>query len=271
MRDIPASRRAPLPPSTATVATVAGYPSPLVPPGRVAPVPRRVRAVRAGDVVVDTTAALYVWEWDHYPLYYVPLSDVRTGLLAGDGVVEGGPFGLFERHSVAGQRGAASVMGAAVGPPLGGTVHIRWDALDAWFEEDEQVFVHPRNPYSRVDAVRSTRQVRVERDGILLAESDSPIMVFETGLPTRYYINRMEVDFRYLVPSDTVTSCPYKGTTSGYWSVEANGSRYPDLAWTYVFPTASLSPIAGLIAFYNEKVDIWLDGIPQERPRTHFS
>ena len=102
---------------------------------------------------------------------------------------------------------------------LKGTVRFEWGALDAWFEEDEQVFVHPRDPYTRVDALRSNRRVRVELDGVVLADSASPVMVFETGLPVRYYVNRTDVRFEHLVPSDTVTSCPYKGMTSGYWSV----------------------------------------------------
>ncbi|HMH94245.1 MAG TPA: DUF427 domain-containing protein, partial [Streptosporangiaceae bacterium] len=140
-----------------------------------------------------------------------------------------------------------------------------------WYEEDEEVFVHPRNPYTRVDALRSTRTVRVELDGELLAESRSPVMVFETGLPTRYYLNRTDVNFEHLVPTDTVTACPYKGKTSGYWSVRAGGETHPDLAWAYDFPTRQLQPIAGLIAFYNEKVDISLDGTPLPRPKTHFS
>ena len=104
---------------------------------------------------------------------------------------------------------------------LKGTVRFEWAALDAWFEEDEQVFVHPRDPYTRVDALRSNRRVRVELDGVVLADSASPVMVFETGLPMRYYVNRTDVRFEHLVPSDTVTSCPYKGMTSGYWSVRA--------------------------------------------------
>jgi uncharacterized protein (DUF427 family) len=122
-----------------------------------------------------------------------------------------------------------------------------------------------------VDAIRSTRRVRVELDGVVLAESGSPVLVFETGLPTRYYLNRTEIDFTSLRPSDTVSQCPYKGTTTGYWTVEVNGVTYPDLAWSYDFPTRQLLPIAGLISFYNEKVDIYLDGRAVERPVTHFS
>ena len=142
-----------------------------------------------------------------------------------------------------------------------------WAALDAWFEEDEQVFVHPRNPYARVDALRSTRPVRVELDGVVLAESvvagdgvrDRPA---DPVLPQPHR-GRLRIT---CVPSDTVTACPYKGTTSGYWSVRIGEPLHPDLAWAYDFPTRQLLPIAGLIAFYNEKVDIILDGERLERP-----
>ena len=109
------------------------------------------------------------------------------------------------------------------------------------------MFVHPRNPYVQVDALRSTRPVRVELDGVVLAESPAPVMVFETGLPTRYYINPTEVSFDRLIPSGTVTSCPYKGTTSRYWAVRAGDTVHPDLAWAYDFPTRQLQPIAGLV------------------------
>jgi uncharacterized protein (DUF427 family) len=153
---------------------------------------------------------------------------------------------------------------------LSGTVRFEWAALDAWFEEDERVFVHPRNPYVRVDALRSTRTVRVELEGVVLGESSSPIMVFETGLPTRYYLNRTEINFDHLLPGDTVTECPYKGTTSGYWSVRTGDHVHPDLAWSYDFPTRPLLPIGGLIAFYNEKVDIFVEGQLLRRPTTHF-
>ena len=122
-----------------------------------------------------------------------------------------------------------------------------------------------------MDALRSSRTVRVELDGVLLAESSSPVLVFETGLPTRYYVNRTDVRFEHLVPSATVTSCPYKGTTSAYWSVQADGTLHKDLAWAYDFPTRQLLPIAGLVAFYNEMVDTYLDGERLDRPQTHFS
>lgn len=250
------------------------YPKMITPVNHVEPVPRRIRALLAGETIFDTTAASYVWEWPQYPQYYIPLADVRRDLL----VVEGDHQSSRGAVEVYGLRvkdvhrpHAARLLTDSPVPGLSGTVRFEWAALDAWFEEDERVFVHPRNPYTRVDAVRSTRSVRIELDGVVLAESPSPVLVFETGLPTRYYLNRTEVNLAHLVPSDTVTECPYKGTTSAYWSVRIGETVYPDLAWCYDFPTTALLPIAGLIAFYNEKVDIVLNGQPLTRPVTHFS
>jgi uncharacterized protein (DUF427 family) len=251
------------------------YPPSIVPVNHVAPVPRRVRAYLGNEKVLDTTRALYVWEWPHYPQYYIPLADVRPGLLVSEEHTQQTGRGLVELHALrAGHahrpRAARLVTKAAV-DGLDGMVRFEWAALDAWFEEDEQVFVHPRDPYTRVDALRSGRPVRVELDGVVLADSRSAVLVFETGLPTRYYVNRTDVRFEHLVPSGTVTSCPYKGTTSGYWSVQAGGAVHQDLAWAYDFPTRQLLPVAGLVAFYNEKVDTFLDGEPLDRPQTHFS
>ena len=117
----------------------------------------------------------------------------------------------------------------------------------------------------------STRHVVISLDGVRLAETHSPVLVFETGLPTRYYFNRTEVELQKMTWSDTVSECPYKGTTSGYWSVETASGLHRDLAWAYDFPTRQLLPITGLIAFYNEKVDIVVNGVQLERPITHFS
>jgi uncharacterized protein (DUF427 family) len=251
------------------------YPGMIATVNHIEPVPRRIRAVLAGHVVLDTTAALYVWEWPNYPQYYIPLADIDRSVL------------IDEQHPQTLNRGTARLHGLQVGEVtrpsaarvygedaidgLAGTVRFEWDALDAWYEEDEQVFVHPRNPYTRVDALRSTRQVRVELDGVVLAQSSSPVMVVETGLPTRYYLNRTEVNLEHLIPSTTVTACPYKGVTSGYWSVRIGDTTHLDLAWAYDFPTRQLLPITGLIAFYNEKVDISLDGQRLDRPVTHVS
>ena len=250
------------------------YPEMITRVNHVEPVPRRIRGVLAGEMVFDTTGARYVWEWSYYPQYYIPVADVRRDLLVIEGAHQSSRgavevYGLqvkdVHRPHAARLLTESSVHG------LSGTVRFEWAALDAWFEEDERVFVHPRNPYTRVDAIRSTRTVRIELDGAVLAESSSPVMVFETGLPTRYYLNRTEMNFAHLVATRTVTECPYKGTTSAYWSVRVGETVHPDLAWSYDFPTRALSPIAGLIAFYNEKVDILLDGQQLSRPKTHFS
>jgi uncharacterized protein (DUF427 family) len=251
------------------------YPAPPVPVNHTEPVPRRVRAFLGGRVVVDTTSARYVWEWPGYPQFYVPLADVAPGALVDEGTTEETPRGDMKQFGLrvgdVHRPGAAKVLSAAKVAGLDDTVRFEWSAFDAWFEEDEQVFVHPRSPYTRVDALRSTRTVRVESKGVVLAESSSPVLVFETGLPTRYYLNRTDVDFTHLVASETVTACPYKGTTTGYWSARIEDRLHPDVAWSYDFPTRELLPIAGLIAFYNEKLDLFLDDTPLERPRTHFS
>jgi len=251
------------------------YPQSIVAVNHIEPVPRRVRATLGGRVVLDTTRAVYLWEWPHYPQYYIPVADIDPQVLVDDDHPQNLSRGKARRISLrVGEiikAGAGRVYTDDALAGLTGLVRLDWDALDSWFEEDEEVFVHPRNPYARVDAVRSTRRVRVELDAVVLAESGSPVMVFETGLPTRYYLNRTEVDFTCLRPTETRTACPYKGRTTGYWSVLVGGRTYPDLAWTYDFPTRNLDPIAGLISFYNEKVDIFLDGEPIDRPVTQFS
>jgi uncharacterized protein (DUF427 family) len=251
---------------------VSDYPSFPSETNHVEPVPRRIRAVLAGETIVDTTGAQYVWEWAGFPQYYIPLADVRADAIVDEGGTEETPRGdvkLFGLRVGDVQRPkAAKVLGAAKVGGLDDTVRFEWSALDAWYEEDERVFVHPRNPYTRVDTLRSTRTVRVESYGAVLAETSSPVLCFETGLPTRYYFNRTDVDFTKLVASDTETACPYKGKTTGYWSAVVDGRTHPDVAWVYDFPAREVLPIAGLVAFYNEKLDIFLDGVQLERPET---
>jgi uncharacterized protein (DUF427 family) len=198
---------------------------------------------------VDTTDAVYVWEIEPYPQFYLPVADVDPALLADPDIK---PRLRRDRD-------------------LPDHVRIRWDALDHWFEEDEEVFVHPRSPYARVDALRSTRQVRIELEGVVLAESEAPVVVFETGLPPRHYLERAGLRLEQLEPSPTQTACPYKGRTTAYWSARVGESFVEDVAWCYDFPTAPMLPIAGLVAFYDEKVDVFLDGALQERPVTPFS
>jgi uncharacterized protein (DUF427 family) len=250
------------------------YPAMITPTNHIAPVPRRIRAFLAGEPVLDTTRALYVWEWPNYPQYYVPLADVRAGVLVDEQHAQQTRRGQIRLHGLrvgdTYRGGAARVLAKSPVDGLAGTVRFEWSGLDSWFEEDEQVFVHPRSPYVRVDALRCTRTVRVELDDVVLAESSSPVLVFETGLPTRYYLNRTDVHFEHLIATSTVSECPYKGTTSGYWSIKTGTTVHDDLVWSYDFPTRQLLPVAGLLAFYNEKVDIILDGQLLERPKTHF-
>jgi uncharacterized protein (DUF427 family) len=251
------------------------YPESLVPPGGVAPVPRRLRGLLGSTWVFDTDRALYVWEFPPYPQYYVPLADMREGVLVDAGEPVSTPRGTATSWGLAAggavRPGAVRVHGDDAPERLRQTARFHWGALDAWFEEDEQVFVHPRSPYVRVDAVRSDRPVRVELSGLVLAEAASSVIVFETGLPPRYYLDRTALRLEHLEPSGTTTSCPYKGNTSQYWSVRLGDAVHADLAWSYAFPTRQLLPIAGLVAFFNEKVDLVVDGTELPRPQTHFS
>ena len=238
--------------------------------GSVEPVPRRLRGFLGGEQVFDSTRGVYVWDSPKYPAYYVPLADLDARLLVDDDhsrrLRRGSTRTFSLRAGDVVRPASVIVYDEDADPGVAGLARVEWAALDAWFEEDEQVFVHPRNPYTRVDALRSSRTVRVELAGQLLAESAATVMVFETGLPTRYYFDRLSVDFSVLVASDTVTECPYKGRTTGYWSarvaVDLGEAVVDDVAWSYDFPTRALTPIAGLVAFYNEHTTITVDGEP---------
>jgi uncharacterized protein (DUF427 family) len=236
---------------------------------------KRIRAYLGGELVADTTRPLLVWEKPYYPTYYIPAADVRTELLeADDGVLHSPSRGKGRTFTVtAGGRAAA---GAAVRyedspiEELRDLIRLDWAAMDAWFEEDEEVFTHPRDPYTRVDILPSSRHVRVEVDGVPVAESNSPRLLFETGLPVRYYLPKTHVRMDLLTPNDSVSHCPYKGQAE-WWSVRVGDSVHEDLAWSYRTPLPESQTVAGLVAFYNEKVDIYVDGVLQERPETKFA
>ena len=254
------------------------YPQMAAMAGRVEPAPRRVSATLGGEQIFVTTRAIYVWESPYYPQYYIPYQDVDRRFLVDEQHQRQLRLGSARRHGLraGGQDrpGSVHVFGDDAAAAVAGAVRFDWDALDAWFEEDEEVFVHPRNPYVRVDAMRSHRHVRVQVEGQVLAESANPVLVFETGLPTRYYFDRADVSTHVLVRSETRTACPYKGVTGGYWSARVGDDEpreeHRDIAWSYTFPTRQLLPIAGLIAFYNERVDTYLDDVELGRPHTHF-
>ncbi len=142
--------------------------------------------------------------------------------------------------------------------------------MDAWYEEDEQVFVHPKDPYHRVDVLASSRRVKVTVNGEVVAETERPKILFETGLPPRYYIPPEDVRGEVLAVSERTTHCPYKGVAS-YYSVEAGDGRVEDLVWYYPEPLPELGKIKGHLCFFNEKVDLEVDGEEQGRPRTQWS
>jgi uncharacterized protein (DUF427 family) len=235
---------------------------------------KRVRAYLAGRLVADTRHPVLVWEVPYYPAYYFPAGDVTAGL-AETGKAEHSPSRgdavLYDvRVDGAVAEGAARRYPGSPLEEIRGLVRFDWDAMDEWLEEDEPVYTHPRDPYHRVDILHSSRHVRVEVDGVTVADSARPAILFETGLPPRYYLPLSDVRTDLLTPTATQTHCPYKGTAT-YWSVDAGQGPRADLAWAYRAPLPESQKVAGLACFYDEKVDVYLDGELQERPRTHFA
>jgi uncharacterized protein (DUF427 family) len=236
--------------------------------------PKRVRACLGGQVVADSREPLLVWEVPYYPTYYFPAADVRATLVPAGPGKRSPSRGESELFDV--EVGLARAPGAALRYPaspieaLRPAVRLEWDAMDEWLEEDEPVYTHPRDPYHRIDILASSRHVEVSVDGVAVADSRQPRVLFETGLPARYYVPLTDLRLDRLRPSATVTHCPYKGAAT-YWSLEIGGTVYPDLVWIYRAPLPESQKIAGLACFYNEKVDLTLDGVAQERPHSPFS
>ncbi|WP_091291879.1 DUF427 domain-containing protein [Amycolatopsis xylanica] len=235
---------------------------------------KRVRVVFAGRVVADTARPLMVWEVPYFPAYYFPLEDVSEEVLIRGNLTKHSPsrgdaalatVRVGEREAV----DAAQIYDTSPIEELTGHVRFEFDAMDAWFEEDEEIFVHPRDPGVRVDILASSRHVRIEVDGVTVADSVRPRLLFETGLPTRYYLPKTDVRLDLLEPSDTVTHCPYKGT-AGYHSVRIGDELHWDLVWGYDTPLPESQKIIGLVAFLNEKVDVYVDGVLQDRPKSKF-
>jgi uncharacterized protein (DUF427 family) len=239
--------------------------------------PRRVRVMLGGEVVADSRRAKLLHETGHLPVYYFPKEDVRTELLEESDRTTHCPFkGEASYWTVkVGDKGAENAVWGYPdpidsAPPLAGYLAFYWRMMDHWYEEDEEVFVHPRDPYHRVDILQSSRHLRVRVNGVLLAETERPRVLFETGLPPRYYIPKEDVRQDVLLKSEKRTRCPYKGVAS-YWSVEAGAERFDDLVWYYPDPIPEAAKIEGLLAFFNEKVDLEVDGELQERPHTQWS
>ena len=259
------------------------------------PIDKRIRGMLGEHKTIDTTRAMLVWEPKRVvPTYAVPTDDVDGEIVAapseevdteGMGVPPMGPTPRLEGRVVfdpsvpfavrttPGEpliiRGPDGREAAAFRPDddaLAGYVIVDFDAFDAWYEEDERNVGHPRDPFHRIDIVHSSRHVRIERDGKLLAESSAPYLLFEPPIPVRYYLPAQDVRTELLVPSDTRTFCAYKGEAS-YLSLAAEA----DVAWFYPHPLREAAEVTDRIAFFNEHVDIVVDGTPLGRPETPWS
>jgi uncharacterized protein (DUF427 family) len=256
---------------------------------RYEPIEKRIRAWLGAGTVVDSTRAALVWEPRRIvPSYAVPVADVDGELVDAPGDAAEAPEGVrmmewpavldpsvpFAVHTTPGRSltvraNGSELAGAAFAPDdpeLAGSVILEFEAFDAWYEEDERNVGHPRDPFHRIDIVHGSRTVRVERDGEVLAQSTRPYLLFEPPLPTRYYLPAADVRMDLLRPSDTTTTCAYKGHAS-YWSL----ADEDDVAWTYQAPLREAAEITDLIAFFNERVDIVVDGVRLERPATPWS
>jgi uncharacterized protein (DUF427 family) len=263
---------------------------------RYEPTAKRIRAVLAGDTVVDSTQAMLVWEPRRIvPSYAVPLDDVRGELVPAGVAAASASRGVgvllpdvtalevldpripFAMHSADGEvvdLHAAGQHRTGAGfrpadPDLAGLVVLDFGAFDAWYEEDELNVAHPRDPFHRIDVLPSSRQVRLELDGQVLAASSRPTLLFETMLPTRYYLPRVDVTAE-LIPSRTKTWCAYKGQAS-YFSASVGGRLVPDIAWTYEDPRHDAAQVRDLVAFFDERIDVTLDGERRARPVTPWS
>ncbi|HVC54318.1 MAG TPA: DUF427 domain-containing protein [Stellaceae bacterium] len=242
------------------------------------PSPRRVRVIFNGVTIADSTAAHLLFETRHLPVYYFPRGDVRMDLLA-----------PTDHHSFCPYKGKASYWTIKAGdrtsenavwgypepydevPELAGFVAFYWDRVDHWYEEDEEIFVHARDPYKRVDAIASSRRVQIVLGGEIVADTNRARFLFETRLPPRYYIPPEDVRMDLLMPSDKLTACPYKGEAR-YWSARIGDQTFPDIVWSYPEPIPECPKIKGHLAFFNEQVDaILVDGVEVPRPVTRWS
>jgi uncharacterized protein (DUF427 family) len=249
------------------------------------PTGKRIRATFGDQVVVDSTRAMLVWEPRRIvPAYAVPLADVAGELQPSQATAgpadeppvlhPGIPFAAHTADGEAVDLATAEETREAVAfrladPDLDGYVVLDFNGFDSWYEEDERNLGHARDPFHRIDILHSSRHVRIELDGETLAETSRPRLLFETSLPMRVYMPREDV-LSEPRPSEKQSYCAYKGRAS-YWSFDAAGTEREDLAWSYEAPLREAAEITALVAFFNEKVDVVVDGERSERPRTFWS
>ncbi|HEV2139807.1 MAG TPA: DUF427 domain-containing protein [Candidatus Dormibacteraeota bacterium] len=231
--------------------------------------PRRVRAYFGGRLIADSQQVLLVYESKRPPAYWFPVRDVRMEHLEKKVEANDSPdtihWRLIVKDHVADNAARAYTKADGERAPLADHLTFYWDRVDSWFEEDEEVFVHPSDPYVRVDTVHSSRHVRVEINGQVVAETRRPVLLFETGLQTRYYIPKQDVRMDLLEPTDTLSRCPYKGVAR-YWSARLGDETFKDIVWSYPAPIPECPKIENLLSFYNERVDMYVDGVRLERP-----
>lgn len=239
--------------------------------------PRWIRGKTNGRTVVDSRDSLFVWEVRYYPQWYFPRTAVAGELRRTGETRVSDNLGTATVYDIvlAGDdelvlEAAALVYEDSPVEAIRDRVRIRWNAIDTWLEEEVEVIVHPRSPYTRVDVLPSARRVTVQVDGETVADSQRPYILYETGLPARYYLPMADVRSDLLTPTTTETSCPYKGVAR-YWDVTVNGTTHKDLVWGYDNPLPESAAVKDLVCFYNEKVDLTVDGEALPQPKTKFS
>jgi uncharacterized protein (DUF427 family) len=229
---------------------------------RTEPSEKRVRTYLQGHLVADTLHPLLVWEFPYYPVYYLPLTDLRAELVDTGKVDHSPSRGDGHRYDVrVGELVAPAAAIAYPDSPIEGLrdhVKLDWASMTSWFEEDEEVFTHPRSPYARIDILPSSRHVTVQVGDTVIADSVRARVLHETGLPPRWYLPKVDVRMDLLSPSDTVTHCPYKGRASHLHGT-VDGAQVDDVAWTYPYPLRESLEIAGLVSFYPDKVTLTVD------------
>jgi uncharacterized protein (DUF427 family) len=231
--------------------------------------PKRVRVEFNGATLADSQAVRALHETGRLMVLYFPREDVDQTLLEPtDHTSQSATKGTARYWTVrAGDRTAENAAWAyedpvSGAPAMAGYLAFRYSAMDAWYQEDERVYAHPRDPYHRVDVHASSRHVVVRHRGTTIAESSRPQLLFETSLPVRYYLPPDDVHTEYLQSSDTVTPCPYKGSGQ-HWHLATEAGRVEDAAWSLPDPLpGDALKTKDHFCFYPDKVDIEVDGKP---------
>ncbi|MCZ1269246.1 DUF427 domain-containing protein [Paenibacillus tundrae] len=230
--------------------------------------PKWIRVKFDGQFIADSKEVLVVTETGRLPVYYFPKKDVNLDVFIPSEKLVNDPYKgnqLFW-HISSGGRTVENAVWSYSGVQqeevyLQNHYSFSWNKVDAWYEEEEEVFVHARDPYSRVDAIPASRHVQIELDGVIVADSKRPVILYETGLTPRYYLHQEDVRLDLLKPVDLTTTCPYKGIAS-YWTASVNEREYNNLVWSYKDPLPEVHEVEGLLCFYHESVDaLYVDGV----------